>query len=101
MGAILIVAAFLSYEIFTFRLGRRALARKPVIGSATIVGRCGKATTPFTPKGYVRVKGELWQAFSDYRNINEGDDIVVVELDKLTLRVAPLQALRSSGNDHP
>ena len=91
-GIILIVAAFLTYEIVTFRLGRKALERKPVIWSEAIVGRCGKATTPLAPDGYVQVNGELWHAFSSDTNINEDDDIVVVEMDRLTLRVAPLQA---------
>ena len=91
-GIILIVAAFLTYEIVTFRLCRRVLERKPVIWSEAIVGRCGKTTTPLTPDGYVQVNGELWHAFSSDTNINEDDDIVVVEMDRLTLRVAPLQA---------
>jgi membrane-bound serine protease (ClpP class) len=90
-GIILIVAAFLTYEIVTFRLGRRALERKPVIWSEAMVGRCGKTTTPLTPDGYVQVNGELWHAFSSDTNINEGEDVVVVELDRLTLRMAPLQ----------
>jgi len=90
-GLILLVVAFLTYEIVTFRLGKKAVERKPVIWSEAIVGRCGKATTPLTPSGYVRVNGELWHAFSSDMNINEGEDIVVVELDRLTLRVAPLQ----------
>lgn len=89
-GLILIVVAFLIYEIVTFRLGRKALERKPAIWSEAIVGRCGKATTPLTPDGYVQVNGELWHALSSDTNINEGDDIVVVELDRLTLHVAPL-----------
>jgi membrane protein implicated in regulation of membrane protease activity len=91
-GLILIVVAFLAYEIITFRLGKGALERKPAIWSEAIVGRCGKATTPLTPDGYVQVNGELWHAFSNDTDINEGDDIVVVEMDRLTLRVAPLQA---------
>ena len=89
-GRILIVIAFLCYEIVTFRIGRRALERKPVIWAEAIVGRCGKATTPLTPKGYVQVNGELWRALSSDMNIDEGDDIVVLELNRLTLRVAPL-----------
>jgi len=100
-GIILIVAAFLTYEIVTFRLGRRVLERKPVIWSEAIVGRCGKTTTPLTPDGYVQVNGELWHAFSSDTNINEGEDIVVVELDRLTLRVAPLQASKNRGSSHP
>jgi len=87
-GLALIIIAFLAYEIVTFKLGRRALERKPVIWSQAIVGRCGKATTDLNPDGYVRVDGELWQAYSDDTSINEGDDIIVVEMNKLTLRVA-------------
>jgi len=93
-GLVLIVVAFLIYEIVTFRLGRRALERKPAIWSEAIVGHCGKATMPLTPDGYVQVDGELWHALSIDTNINEGDDIIVVELDRLTLRVAPLSGTR-------
>ena len=97
-GRILIVIAFLCYEIVTFRLGRRAFERKPVIWAEAIVGRCGKATTPLTPKGYVQVNGELWRALSSDMNIDEGDDIVVLELNRLTLRVAPLSGIRTRAS---
>jgi len=97
-GLIVIVVAFLIYEIVTFRLGRKALERKPAIWSEAIVGCCGKATTPLTPDGYVQVNGELWHALSSDTNINEGDDIVVVELDRLTLRVAPLSGTMAGSS---
>jgi membrane protein implicated in regulation of membrane protease activity len=97
-GLILIVIAFLCYEIFTFRLGRRVLERKPVIWSDAIVGCCGKATTPLTPYGYVQVQGELWRALSSDTDINEGDDIIVMELDRITLRVAPLSGTRTGAS---
>jgi len=87
-GLILLMVVFVIYEIVTFRLGRRALERKPTIPPP--VGCCGKATTPLTPGGYVQVEGELWRAISSDTNINMGDDIVVVEVNRLTLRVAPL-----------
>ena len=93
-GLILITIAFLFYEVVTFRLGKRALERKPAIWSEAIVGCCGKATTPLTPHGYVQVQGELWHALSSDTDINEGDEIVVVGLDRLTLRVAPLSGTR-------
>ena len=89
-GIIFIVVAFLIYEIVTFRIGRKALERKPAIWAEAIVGCCGKATTPLTPDGYVQVNGELWHALSSDTNINEGDDIVVVEMNRLILKVAPL-----------
>ncbi|MFC1871627.1 NfeD family protein [Chloroflexota bacterium] len=93
-GIILIFVAFLIYEIITFRLGKKALEGKPALWAEAIVGRCGKATTPFTPDGYVQVNGELWHALSIDTNINEGDEIVVVELDRLTLRVAPFSGTK-------
>ena len=87
-GLILLMVVFVIYEIVTFRLGRRALERKPTIPPP--VGCCGKATTPLTPDGYVQVEGELWRALSSDMNINKGDDIVVMEVNRLTLSVAPL-----------
>ena len=88
-GLIAIFVAFLTYEIVTFRIGRRALDKKPVIWPEAMAGRCGKATTPLAPEGYVRVGDELWRAMSTGPNIGEGDDIVVMEVKRLTLFVAP------------
>jgi len=87
-GLILLMVVFVIYEVVTFRLGRRALERKSMIPPQ--VGCCGEATTPLTPYGYVQVEGELWRAVSSDMNINKGDDIVVVEVNRLTLSVAPL-----------
>ena len=89
-GLALVVVAFLIYEVITFRLGKKALERRPVIWPKAIVGCCGKATTQLAPDGYVQVNGELWRALSSDTNIDEGDDIVVVEMNRLTLRVTPL-----------
>lgn len=100
-GLSLLAVAFMIYEIVTFRLGRRALERKPVIWSGAIVGCCGQATTPLTPDGYVKVNGELWHAFSSDTNIDEGDDIVVVEMNRLTLRVAPFSETRMEAPAKP
>ena len=98
-GIILLIVAFVIYEIITFRLGWRALKRKPSISLKAIVGCCGKATTPLTPKGYVQVQGELWQALCSDRDIDEGDDIVVLEVNRLTLRVAPLSGIVMTTSD--
>ena len=100
-GLILIVIAFLIYEVVTFRLGRKALQRKPVIWSEAMVGCCGKATTSLTPKGYVQVNGELWRAVSSGANINKGDDIVVVELNRLTVRVVPFSGITMGAVEKP
>ncbi|MFC2062552.1 NfeD family protein [Chloroflexota bacterium] len=98
-GIILLTIAFVIYEIVTYRLGWRALKRKSSISLKTIVGSCGKATTPLTPKGYVQVQGELWQALCSDRHIDKGDDIVVLEVNRLTLRVAPWSGIVMTTSD--
>ena len=100
-GLILLVVALGIYQIITFRLGRRALERKPMASPQAIVGCCGKATTPLTPHGYVKVNGELWRAVSNDTNINEGDDIIVVELNRLTLHVAALSGTMMGASVKP
>ena len=89
-GLILIMLAFGIYQGVTYRLGRRALCRKPVVSLEAMVGRYGEATTPLTPDGYVQLDGELWRGLSTGPNIHEGDKIVVVEVKGLTLFVDPL-----------
>ena len=89
-GIILLATAFVTYEGVTFRLGKRALERKITASPQSIIGCCGRATTSLAPDGYVQVNGELWRAFSNDMNVDEGDDIVVVEVNRLILGVAPL-----------
>ena len=98
-GIILLIVAFVTYEIVTFRLGWRALKRKPSVSPKALVGCYGKATTPLTPEGYVQVQGELWQALCSDRDIDEGDDIVVLEVNRLILRVAPLSGIVMMTSD--
>ena len=94
-GLILLMLAFAGYESVSYRIGARALERKPVVSPEAMVGCCGKAATSLAPDGYVQVEGELWSAWSTGPNIDEGDEIVVVEVRRLTLVVAPL-----SNNSH-
>jgi membrane-bound ClpP family serine protease len=89
-GLVLILVGLVVYEVVTSRAGWKALKRKPAASPRAIVGCYGKATTPLTPHGYVRVQGELWHALSRDTSISEGDDIVVVEVNRLVLHVAPV-----------
>ena len=89
-GLILLMVALGVYEVITYRIGKRALDRKPVTSSEAMVSCCGTATTPLAPDGYVQVEGELWRALSTGSNIDKGEEIVVVGIKRLTLFVAPL-----------
>jgi len=90
-GLILLMVGYGVKEGITYRIGARALQRKPVVSLESMVGCRGRTTTPLIPGGYVRVEGELWQALSTGPNIDEGDEIAVVEVKRLTLLVAPMQ----------
>ncbi|MFC2068614.1 NfeD family protein [Chloroflexota bacterium] len=98
-GIALLIIAFIIYEIVTFRLGWRALNRKPSVSPKAIVGCYGMAVTPLIPEGYVQVQGELWQALCNDRDIEKGDDIVVLEVNRLILRVAPLSGIVMTNSD--
>lgn len=90
-GFILLMAAYVVYQVVTYRMGKRALDRKPVVAPEAMVGCCGQAATPLTPGGYVRVQGELWRAISVGPDIEEGEDVEVVDIRRLTLRVSTVQ----------
>ena len=84
---IAVMIGWLAYSVFTFWFVTRSLRRKLVIGLPTMVGSKGKAVSPLTPVGQVRIKGETWGAESIDRNIDTGEQIVVVEEDGLKLMV--------------
>jgi membrane-bound ClpP family serine protease len=88
-GLILLIVAFAVYESLSYRIGARALERKPLVSSEAMVGCCGKAATSLAPDGYVQVNGELWQALSTGPKIDAGQEIIVVGIKRLTLFVAP------------
>ena len=76
------------YAYITYRLGKKALDKKAMISPD--VGSRGRTTTPISPKGYVRVRGELWRASSS-SFIDVGEEVVVVGIDGMTLLVSPIR----------
>ncbi len=69
-----------------------AVARKTadyVSPSVDLAGRPGKVVSPLEPRGTVRVNGESWSAESlSGEHIAEGADIVVMDMEGLTLKVS-------------
>jgi membrane-bound ClpP family serine protease len=59
---------------------------RPVASERRIVGRSGTALMPIAPRGFIRVDGELWQAYSD-RPISEGARVRVDDVEGLLLYV--------------
>jgi len=86
-GLIALMAALAAYAVITYRLGSKALGKKPVVGLPDMVGSRGKVVTPLDPEGLVRIKGELWESTSADRRINTGEEVIVVGQDGLKLTV--------------
>ena len=84
---IILMAALAAYAVITYRLGSRALRRKPVVGLPDMVGTRGKAVNRLDPEGVVRIKGELWESRADGRRINTGEKVTVVGQEGLKLIV--------------
>ena len=84
---IILMVAWGVFSVFTYRMGSRALKRKPVTGLPAMVGSKGKTVSPLAPEGFVRIKGELWEAKSVGGEINVGEEVTVVGQDGLKLTV--------------
>jgi len=86
-GLIALMVAWAAFSVFTYRMGSRALRRKPVIGLLPMVGSRGKVVSPLVQEGLVRIKGELWQATSASEKIDTGEKVIVVDQEGLKLVV--------------
>ena len=84
---IALMAALAAYAVITYRLGSRAMGRKPVVGLPDMVGGQGRVVSPLAPEGLVRIKGELWESKSDGRRIKAGEEVTVVGQEGLKLIV--------------
>jgi len=84
---IALMVALAAYAITTYRMGSRALRRKPVVGLPDMVGSRGKTVSDLAPEGTVRIKGELWDSRAEGRRINSGVWVTVVGQEGLKLIV--------------
>ncbi len=84
---IIVMAAWGAYTVTTYRMGSRALRRKPVHGLTAMLGNEGKVVITLVPEGMVRIKGELWKAKSLSGRIDTGEKVIVVGQDGLELTV--------------
>jgi len=99
-GLVILVVAFAVYAYVTYRLGRMALILKPMVAPETIIGNQGKVVRPLNPEGYVKIQGVLWKASCVESELEVGDEVVVVEIDRLKLIVCRKEgALRPPRED--
>ena len=87
---VLVVAAALIAVFFAFLLYKVIQIRKKKAVVGTFIGEKAKTIDRITPNtpGYVRFKGEYWQATSDII-IEPNTKVIIVEKDESTLIVKP------------
>ncbi len=86
-GLIALMAAWAAFSVFIYRLGSRALMRKPVVSLPDMVSSRGKVVSPLDSEGLVRIKGELWVAKSASGRMDTGEEVTVVGQEGLKLVV--------------
>jgi len=79
---------------FLMSIAVRARRNKIVTGKQGLVGEIGIAQSTLAPAGKVFIHGELWDAVSAVP-VPAGEQIVVRQVDGLTLRVDPVAAART------
>ena len=79
---------------FLMSIAVRARRNKIVTGKQGLIGEIGIAQTELAPTGKVFVHGELWDAVSTIP-VSAGEQIVIRQVDGLTLRVDPVAATKT------
>ncbi len=85
---IILMLVWVVYAVTIYRVGSRALKRKPVAGLTAMVGSRGKVVEAIAPEGFISIGGELWRAIAAGESkIEVGEEVTVVEQDGLKLAV--------------
>jgi len=89
VAVIVVTAVMAAFFIFALSAVLRTRLERITTGKEGMRGAIGVVREPIDPTGYVFVNGELWRARSTGEAIPNGEFVRVVEVDGLTLLVAP------------
>jgi len=97
---VVLIIAFVAFELlqhvifplFWFLLQRR---KEPITGPAALEGRIAEVIEWRQGKGYVFVNGEQWKAISE-KPLARGDQVVIQQVEGLTLKVKSLDTFRNT-----
>ena len=96
LGAFAIVTVWLLKDLAMYPVLRRSLEDDGIdrVGVGRLIGQQGVAEDELAPTGYVRVKGELWQAESVIASgpVSKGSPVRVCAVRGLTLLIEPVSA---------
>jgi membrane-bound serine protease (ClpP class) len=80
--------------VFLMTLALRAQRMRHVTGEESMIGLVGVVRTPLAPQGQIFIRGELWRAVAS-EPVDVGAQVVVQQIDGLTLHVTPSAQLSS------
>ena len=83
----MIVAGLIDVAETTFFV-RWSKRRRATVGAETLVGRTAVVVRALTPRGQVKLDGEVWEARAD-DDLVPGDEVVVRAVEGLVLDVEP------------
>ncbi len=85
---IIVIALLLGVVVFiTHKVIIPSFHKKKITGSEGMIGLKGEVVKPLTPVGVVRVGDEYWKAKSVDKDIAAGEEVEILGLNGLTLRV--------------
>jgi membrane protein implicated in regulation of membrane protease activity len=87
-GWVAVIAAALVDVAETAFFVRWSKRRRSAVGLETLVGRRAVVVRALTPRGQVKLDGEVWEARAEY-DLLPGDEVVVRSVDGLVLMVEP------------
>lgn len=101
VDARLIALVVIGLAVFLMLVSRalQHARRAPVAsGASALIGRTGVVESPLDPRGRVRVDSESWTAIAEHGEgrIDAGEEVLVTDLEGVTLRVARLHRNRES-----
>jgi membrane-bound serine protease (ClpP class) len=90
----LILVALLMSGIFGIVVYKVAQARrmKVKVGPQQLMGKIGTVIHALTPRGEVRVEGQIWRAETIGAEAKEGEQVEIVNREGLILKVKPTQS---------
>ena len=87
-GLILGVAAgATAFSVFILGAIIRGQRREKATGREGMIGRIALAKTTLAPRGTVLAEGELWSATAEGDPVSPGDEVIILGVDRLHLRV--------------
>ena len=89
----LILVALVMSGIFGFVVYKVAQARRMKVraGPEWLIGQFGTVVSALTPRGEIKVEGQIWRAESLGGEMKEGEKVQIVKREGLLLRVKPKQ----------